>query len=671
VIHRRIGLREPTRTLALWAKNLSAVVLAQIDGRARDLVHLAAYVYAADQELSRGGPADVHGKRWRRDITLCVPVMDPDFWNDPAIVEALTAVLYYATEDTWHFLFSQDTAGSRQLPLGLSTTQLVQQPDAVLLFSGGADSLCATVDAVAARGQHPVLVSHCPAPNFDAQQQQLAGDLRRRFERWAFPHLGFSVHRMGSDAPETTQRTRAFLFASLGSAVADQLKLSRVLLADNGIVSLGLPINGSLIGAYTSRSTHPKFLTLFNQFVARVLTTPLEVSNPLWDRTRAETLKILRTHECPELLGATLSCGHRRNRPKHKPQCGYCSQCVDRRFGAIAAELEDYDPAERYEIDIFPDALQEGEPRTVAASYLQFAYDLDLTPEDQVFAKHMELYECLPEGPAAIDTARALVDLLKRHAVSTLEVAANMVARWSLPLVRKQLPGTSLLRLALNDQPMMTAGPQEGQSTTSDAPANICRREGQFWRVTFQGTTVHLRDMVGLRYLVPLLRQPCRELPVQTLAALAHGTIPAGDVANLDDMTREEREAEGLPAYEPDDLGAMLDPQARQEYKQELQRLHAQLQDERIAGDPEAFAKLKDEAAFIEKALRAARRLGGEFRRLDDPVEKPRRAAGAALRRVLDALRREHPALAEHLRVALTMGATCVYRPEPPVTWLT
>src|SRR5205085_3697319 len=100
---------------------------------------------------------------------------------------------------------------------------------------------------------------------------------------------------------------------------------------------------------------------------------PPVVSNPLWRRTRAEVLEVLKAARCEQLLQETVSCSHTRGLPTAMLQCGYCSQCVDRRFGAIAAGLEKHDLAERYALDIFRDMLPEGEQRTVAESFVRFA----------------------------------------------------------------------------------------------------------------------------------------------------------------------------------------------------------------------------------------------------------------------------------------------------------
>ena len=59
--------------------------------------------------------------------------------------------------------------------------------------------------------------------------------------------------------------------------------------------------------------------------------------------------------------------------------------------------------------------------------------------------------------------------------------------------------------------------PLTGSSPTHDA--ELFQREGDFWTVTFQGTTLHIRDTKGMHYLAQLLRHPDHPLDVRTLAA--------------------------------------------------------------------------------------------------------------------------------------------------------
>jgi len=663
-VQKSISWRGPSANLNLRAQSLAGTVLTKVEDRAADLVRIASYVYAADREISRGGSADVYGKQWRRHIAMCLPVTDPGFWAQESIRARLATTLSFLTDDTWEFEFSPGSPENRQLPLDLREHVVLSNPDSVILFSGGADSLCTTVEAVSARGEKPVLVSHRSSLMVDSRQKALVAHLRHRLGASDFPHLSFWVHRKGSDAVDTSQRSRGFLFASLGAAVAGELSISRVLLGDNGVVSLNLPISGQLVGALASRSTHPKFIRLFNDLVTEVLQSRVRVSNPLNARTRPEVLAILPPANAQELLQKTTSCSRVRGQPSAKPHCGFCFQCVDRRFGSIAAGLEEHDLEERYGLDIFCEALREGEARTTAESYLRFARGIAELSDEQILIEYPQLHDCiLPDDPAPHETACQLVGMLKRHAESVIAVVAEMVARRKHELAAGSLPQDCLLRLATAGPP-----PEPAEIPTED---NAFRREGHYWTVVFRGTTRRFKNAKGLAYIARLLRTPGREFHVMDLVQFEVGQPTSAGSDPYSEMSSEQLATEGLSISGQSTKGTGLDAQAKAEYQHHLEDLREELREAEQFNDLERAAKVQEEIEFIEQELAAAYGLGGKPRKRGDLNERARQAVSAAIHRSLRTIETALPELGRHLRNVLKIGLFCSYVPDPPTTWVT
>lgn len=146
IIRERIDWRSASANVNFRADNLEDTALGDIDGHAADLILIATCAFAADQAIKRGTEFDVYGLKWRRELHLAVPVRDPDFWSDPDIYQLLTEALFFATEDTWRITFSPMPDRLRQMVLIPGHQGFARQPDCVVLFSGGADSLCATVE---------------------------------------------------------------------------------------------------------------------------------------------------------------------------------------------------------------------------------------------------------------------------------------------------------------------------------------------------------------------------------------------------------------------------------------------------------------------------------------------------------------------------------------------
>ncbi len=238
------------------------------------------------------------------------------------------------------------------------------------------------------------------------------------------------------------------LYASLGTAVASALGINDVRMADNGIVSVNLPFTDQALGARASRSTHPKFLLLFQRLARLVAEADMRVSNPLWNRTRAETFDLLRPCDALDLIQLTHSCAHPRGQTRAQPHCGTCSQCVDRRFGTLAAGLEEYDLGEAYKVDIFTDALEEGEPRTMAIAYLRHALRMENLSDQKMLDEFPQLDDCLDAAsPTVADDGLDLIRLHQRHAKAVLSVMESQIAARKSELARGLLPATCLISL--------------------------------------------------------------------------------------------------------------------------------------------------------------------------------------------------------------------------------
>lgn len=501
----------------------SSTLLSRVENRAADLLRIASYVYATDQSVSRGGEVDLHGDDWKRDITLLIPVSDPGFWNQEALCEPLCEVLNFASGDYWKFRFTRASPEDTQLPFEMDSSTTLGKPDSVYLFSGGLDSLCAVVEAAKVMGKRPLLVGHSPAFNVKGRQHALAQALRERFKGgWQYPYISAPIHRVGSDASDYSQRTRGFLFSALGVVIADRLGLKEVCLADNGVVSLNLPINDQLLLARATRSTHPKFIRLFNEFSSLVLSNAPKVLNPLWARTRTEAIDILKKTDAAELIEETNSCSHGRYLTNMQPHCGVCFQCIDRRFATLAAGLEEHDPPERYKVDIFKQAIDQGNDRTMVLSYVRFATEIGRLDELGLFHRFPDLYECV--NPSDLDNrhvAESLVGLLRRHAAGITRVMEEQISLAKTEIVQETLPLTCLIRLL--------AGSGEGKDDFRHSPdyRQVWMRDEEFDLTTNQARVVellHQQHLDGTKALSQGFILETLEIKSQNLAQVFRGS---------------------------------------------------------------------------------------------------------------------------------------------------
>ncbi|MGH2535108.1 MAG: hypothetical protein ACRDJW_22830 [Thermomicrobiales bacterium] len=659
-----ISARGNDPELTLILESLAGNVVGEVDPIARDLIRVAAHCYAADLRVPRGG-IDVHRERWRREMVLYITVADPTFWSDSDVTGRLVEALGFATEDTWSFVFQQEPAEEAQLPIRWDGREVLGQPGAVVLFSSGIDSLCALVEAQPFR---PIVVSHWSARQIKARQGRLLAAVEHLFGGRDFPHARFEIHRIGSDRAESSQRSRGFLYACLGAAIAAHHGIAEVHLADNGYVSVNPPISDQLVGALASRGTHPKFLHLMNRLLERVFPAGVQVVNPLWNRTRAEALNILVEAKCPELLVQTYSCGKQQGHPAGKHLCGGCSQCVDRRIAVIATGLEQHDPLDRYERDLFSDELREGEARTIALAYVRFADQIAALDAADIVERFPQMDDCIaPDNPEFWTKTNGIADMLKRHAEETMRVMEVMIARKSRDLARRRLPKHALLPLWINERGTAptNAGipqpyPQEPvmrYGVHVDPPGLSFIRTGTVWVVEFRDEKGHYKHSRGMTQLAHLLENPKQRLDIVALARCEAAPAPAG------------LSADGWSAGIGGGLGDLVDAKGIERLEHHLTTLPAAIQAARAAGRADEVARLREDQRLVKRQLRVARGLGGRLRQMGGPEEKARKAVSKNVHACYALFAEKLPRFLDHAKRFVHLGIPPCYNLDPPERW--
>ncbi|VTU02517.1 unnamed protein product : Uncharacterized protein OS=Desulfovibrio aespoeensis (strain ATCC 700646 / DSM 10631 / Aspo-2) GN=Daes_1584 PE=4 SV=1: QueC [Gemmataceae bacterium] len=500
----------------LAVAQLTARMAATIPDASMDLLEVAAYVFAADQALTRGGTAAVdYGDAWRRRLRFVIPVRDPERWGRADVQLALRAALEFLTDDEYEFAFVRATEPAR--PERYLTDLLPPSGtefEEVVLFSGGLDSLCGAVEEVLVAGRRAVLVSHRSATRVTGRQREVfealaarAPDPRRR------PlHVGVTVNKASDLNREFTQRSRSFVFASVAAVVARQVGLGRVTFFENGCTSLNLPVSPELVGARASRTTHPQSLARFGTFLTHLFGTRFAVRNPYQSYTKAEILTRLRERGHAALCRLTCSCGTVWGRDGDRPHCGVCSQCVERRVSALAAGLTDADdPPDRYACDPIR-GDREGPDLTFAERYVGTAREVAAIDSPLAFAARFpEVNEAAPflaERPGA--GVRLAHGLCQRNARGIMDVIRRAVDPEEL--VGQSVAARSLLGAALG----RTVGPRATTPAPPAASRDFCVVRETF-SVTYDGHSCDLGNTLEFRFVERLHRARGTYLPIPVI----------------------------------------------------------------------------------------------------------------------------------------------------------
>jgi tetratricopeptide (TPR) repeat protein len=208
--------------------------------------------------------------------------------------------------------------------------------------------------------------------------------------------------------------------------------------------------------------------------------------------------------------------------------------------------------------------------------------------------------------------------------------------------------------------PPVGGAPQPAPAADGAATA-VLAREGDVWRLDFEGRVLRVRDAKGMRHLALLLANPGIEFHAVDVANSAEGGAVAGSV-----------DIEGLSVRAgTGDAGPALDSRAKAEYRSRLEDLRAEIEEAEAFNDPERASRAREEMEFIAQELSAAVGLGGRDRPMSSAAERARVNVTRALRREIRRIAGEDARLGRELETTVRTGTFCAYEPDPrrPVEW--
>jgi hypothetical protein len=144
----RLALDGRSQNITLKIEDISKRMVAPVPDHLIDLIEIAAYIYCADQAISRGGEAQAGmGSHWRRRFRFVIPVRQLDHWNSPKVLGPLCDAISFLSEDDYTFEFEKATNPTEvNNYLELSEPARAFKADEVVLFSGGLDSLSGAIE---------------------------------------------------------------------------------------------------------------------------------------------------------------------------------------------------------------------------------------------------------------------------------------------------------------------------------------------------------------------------------------------------------------------------------------------------------------------------------------------------------------------------------------------
>ena len=347
-----------------------------IPPRILDLLEVAAYTYAADRLVKRGARDAVEFHSWSRRIHVRTRVRDLEFWRRSDVQEALRSCLEFMTGDA-EFSFSFE-GGHSTPPTSLFDQEEFECPSEsraaeVVLFSGGLDSLSGATSRLAHTDRSLVLVSHHGQTGAKGVQKALASALESRYPG-RIHHYGFTCTFTGVRSTEETQRSRSFLYSSIGFAICQALRSETLSVYENGVTSLNLRRREDMANARSSRTTHPRSMADLQRFLRLVAADgAFSIATPFLWKTKRAVIETLVESNGGAFIASSVSCTRSYQKDPDSTHCGRCFQCVDRRMGMFASGFHDLDDPGLYATDIIRDSIPDAESATAIVDYVRQA----------------------------------------------------------------------------------------------------------------------------------------------------------------------------------------------------------------------------------------------------------------------------------------------------------
>ena len=341
-----------------------------------DIMSLATMVYLADTRIERA----VHGQdSWSREIELEIPVSNEELWETQ--ICTIERMLKFLTGDLWKIELS-----SRTWQFSRPDEIKSNKYDEVSLFSGGMDSLISTINLME-DGKNTLLISHAGEALTKNAQKNIVNKFDVLYpdvlHAWLDLWMVFPRDYIPEGGNDNNTRSRSFLFIGYALfAMTGMDNINELLVPENGLIALNVPLDETRVGSFSTRTTHPFYLSLWNELLEG-LGINLSVKNPYWNRTKGEMAEECKNKEVLyETMKLSFSCsspGKARWKQLSQQHCGYCVPCLIRR--AAMHKAFDDDGTVYTETSIYE--MQNKNSEGMGIQLRSFQYAIDKIKQDR------------------------------------------------------------------------------------------------------------------------------------------------------------------------------------------------------------------------------------------------------------------------------------------------
>lgn len=200
------------------------------------------------------------------------------------------------------------------------------------------DSLISTINLMENK-KNTLLISHAGEGLTKNAQKNIVNKFDLLYpdvlHTWLDLWMVFPRDYIPAGGNDNNTRSRSFLFIGYALfAMTGMDNINELLVPENGLIALNVPLDETRVGSFSTRTTHPFYLSLWNELLVG-LGLNLSVKNPYWNKTKGEMAGECKNKDVLyETMKLSFSCsspGKARWKQLSQQHCGYCVPCLIRR----------------------------------------------------------------------------------------------------------------------------------------------------------------------------------------------------------------------------------------------------------------------------------------------------------------------------------------------------
>lgn len=297
-----------------------------------DLVYMSLFVFAADRLIKREDAEDC----WSRNIELWLPVLSFEKWV--ILQETAQKMLGFLSGDCWKIHFRKREFTKEEILIKQKMEKNKEQKvdyHTICMFSGGLDSFIGAIDLLERLDSNTLFISHYGGGKGTKEFQDVLK--QKIIYQYKISEDCFCQNYAAvKNGVEDTTRTRSFMFFSHAIVLATAMNNNvTLIIPENGLISLNIPLTYSHLGTSSTRTTHPHYIQMLQELIKN-LGIAVQIINPYQFKTKGEMILECKNREfLQENISNSMSCSHpdveRYHNETEACHCGYCLPCTIRK----------------------------------------------------------------------------------------------------------------------------------------------------------------------------------------------------------------------------------------------------------------------------------------------------------------------------------------------------